>query len=91
MISYTFLIFHHDYLGDNAQDVARWWADPRVVEIVNAKFETIPAPKDGKKKKGKKGGRGKSGSKKKGGQSRAQSVPPIPQGGMTQQPAGVSR
>ena len=74
--------------GDNAQDVARWWADPRVTEIVNAKFETIPQPKDGKKKKDKKG-RGKSGSKKKVGTSRAHSVPPLPQGGMTQQGSGV--
>ncbi|XP_072031520.1 ankyrin repeat and EF-hand domain-containing protein 1-like [Amphiura filiformis] len=74
--------------GDNAQDVARWWADPRVSEIINARFETVP-PKEKKGKKGKKGGK-KSAAKKKGGQSRAQSVPPIPQGGMTQQPNEIS-
>ncbi|XP_022108549.1 ankyrin repeat and EF-hand domain-containing protein 1-like isoform X2 [Acanthaster planci] len=68
--------------GDNALDVAKWWADPRVLEIVQAKFESLPQPKEGKKGKGKKG-RGKSGQKKA--PVRASSVPPIPQGGMTTQ------
>ena len=90
MISVLTSNFLSSYVtGDNAQDVARWWADPRVTEIVNAKFESVP-PKEKKGKKGKKGGRGKSGSKKKGGSSRAQSVPPLPQGGLTQQTSGMS-
>ena len=76
------ILFNVHFSGDNALDVAKWWADPRVLEIVKAKFETIPQPKEGKKGKGKKG-RGKSGQKKA--PARAQSVPPIPQGGMTTQ------
>ena len=64
-------------------DVARWWADPRVLQIVSDKFETIPTPKEGKKK-GK-----KSAGKKGDAAKRAASVPPIPQGGLTSQPSGV--
>lgn len=67
-------------------DVARWWADPRVLQIVSDKFETIPTPKEGKGKKGK-----KSAGKKSDGVKRAQSVPPIPQGGLISQPSGVSK
>ncbi|XP_041468862.1 ankyrin repeat and EF-hand domain-containing protein 1-like [Lytechinus variegatus] len=69
--------------GDTAMEVARWWADPRVLQIVSDKFDTIPAPKEGKKK-GK-----KSAGKKSDGGKRAQSVPPIPQGGLISQPSGT--
>ena len=45
------------------------WADPRVIDIVQAKMETLP-PVDKKGKGGKKGGGGKGGGK------RPTSVPP---------------
>lgn len=60
--------------------MAKWWADPRVLQIIQAKFASLPPPSKDKKKKDKKG-------EKKSSTQRAQSVPPIPQGGMTSQPA----
>ncbi|XP_071963707.1 ankyrin repeat and EF-hand domain-containing protein 1-like [Antedon mediterranea] len=67
--------------GDTALDIAKWWADPRVLQIVQEKFDSLPKPKDGgKKKKGKKSAKG---GKK--GQTRSSSVPPLPQGGLTAQ------
>ncbi|XP_033103431.1 ankyrin repeat and EF-hand domain-containing protein 1-like [Anneissia japonica] len=69
--------------GDTALDIAKWWADPRVLQIVQEKFDSLPKPKDGgKKKKGKKSAKG---GKK--GQPRSSSVPPLPQGGLTAQQA----
>lgn len=43
-------------------DVALAWADPRVIDVVQTKWESMPAPGD-KKGKGGKGGKGKGGSK----------------------------
>ncbi|CAH1262016.1 ANKEF1 [Branchiostoma lanceolatum] len=56
----------------NALDTAKEWADPRVLSIVQAKFDSLPAPK-----KKKKGGRA---AKKSPAATRPQTVPPIPFG-----------
>lgn len=44
-------------------DIAQAWADPRVVEIVQRKWDTLPPPTD--KKKGGKGGKKPGGGKAK--------------------------
>ncbi|KAK3583308.1 hypothetical protein CHS0354_038919 [Potamilus streckersoni] len=54
--------------GQTPMDCAQAWADPRVYEVVQAKWETLPASSD--KKKG-----GKGGKKGGGGGKRPQSVP----------------
>ena len=43
-------------------DLALAWADPRVIDVVQTKWESLPAPSD-KKGKGGKGGKGKGGAK----------------------------
>ncbi|XP_002738132.1 ankyrin repeat and EF-hand domain-containing protein 1-like, partial [Saccoglossus kowalevskii] len=72
--------------GDNVMDIAMWWADPRVLEIVKEKFDSLPKPKEGKGKKG-----GKKSAKGKRDAPRASSVPPLPKtSNLTQMPMGES-
>ena len=42
-------------LGQNAVDIAGYWADPRVYDIVKTKWDSLP-PVNDKKKGAKKGG-----------------------------------
>ncbi|XP_077998571.1 ankyrin repeat and EF-hand domain-containing protein 1-like [Glandiceps talaboti] len=72
--------------GENVMDIANWWAEPRVVQIVKEKFDSLPKPKEGKGKKGKKSAKGK-----KKDSNRAASVPPLPQtNNLTQMPVESS-
>ncbi|XP_070577178.1 ankyrin repeat and EF-hand domain-containing protein 1-like [Ptychodera flava] len=72
--------------GETAMEIAMWWAEPRVVQIVKEKFDSLPKPKEGKGKKGKKSAKGK-----KKDPQRAASVPPIPQtSNLTQMPVEAS-
>lgn len=43
-------------------DLALAWADPRVIDVVQTKWESMPTPSDKKGGKGK-GGKGKGGAK----------------------------
>lgn len=43
--------------GDTALDIAKAYADPRVIEVVQKRWDEIPPPVD-KKTKGKKGKKG---------------------------------
>ncbi|CAG2211743.1 Ankyrin repeat and EF-hand domain-containing protein 1 [Mytilus edulis] len=48
--------------GHNPMDLALAWADPRVIDVVQTKWESMPTPSDKKGGKGK-GGKGKGGAK----------------------------
>lgn len=44
------------FLGQTPVDIAKAWADPRVLDIIQKKWDSLPTQKDGKKKGAKKGG-----------------------------------
>ena len=48
------------FAGQNPVDIAQAWADPRCLEVVQKRWDSLPAPND---KKGKKGGKKSAGSK----------------------------
>ena len=52
-----FIILSCIFSGMSPMDIAYAWADPRVIDIVQRKWDTL-APLDAKGKKGKKGGSG---------------------------------
>lgn len=41
--------------GQDCLNIAKAFADIRVIDLVNAKIESLPKPKDGEKPKGKSG------------------------------------
>lgn len=47
-----------DYVGHNPMDIAQSWADPRCLDVVQKKWDSMPPPGDKKKKGAKKGSGG---------------------------------